>query len=156
MRCPICAHDTKVADTRGSTLGEEIRRRRECLKCKHRFTTVEEIALLDLVVVKRDGRRESYSRDKLSRGIIRALEKRPHTANRLKQLIREIEHDLQCREEDEITSLEIGNIAMRRLRGFDKVAYIRFASVYRQFEDVGMFKKELAELERKKRRRKKN
>lgn len=154
MQCPICDHDTKVVDTRGASSREEIRRRRECLKCKHRFTTLEEIALLDLVIVKRDGRRESYSREKLSRGIIRALEKRPYTASRLKQLLREIERDLQRLEEDEVTSLEVGNIAMRHLRGFDKVAYIRFASVYRQFEDVGMFKKELEGLERKRRRAK--
>ena len=152
MRCPICNHDTKVVDTRGAMLGEEIRRRRECLKCKHRFTTVEEIALLDLVVVKRDGRRESYSREKLSRGIVRSLEKRPYTAGRLKQLLREIERELQRLAEDEVTSLEVGNIAMRHLRGFDKVAYIRFASVYRQFEDVEMFKKELAGLERKRKK----
>ena len=151
MRCPVCNyHDTKVVDSRLIGGGTSIRRRRECGKCGHRFSTVEDIELLDLTVVKRDGRREAYSREKLDAGLRRALEKRSHTAEDFRGLVGVIERDLQRKKRREITSKEIGEMVMDRLRAFDKVAYIRFASVYRQFEDVETFVKELEALKKKK------
>ncbi len=144
MHCPVCTHDsTSVVDTRSGTDGDVIRRRRECDACGHRFSTLEEIHLLDLVVVKRDGKRESYDRDKLIRGLRKALEKRQHTDAEFRGLVHAIERDVQKEGETEITSGQIGNIVMRRLKDFDEVAYIRFASVYRQFEDVDSFQREL-------------
>lgn len=129
-----------------------IRRRRECMACEYRFSTVEEVELMDLMVVKRDGKREMYSRDKMKRGVVRALEKRPYTELRLKKLINRIERDIQRKKVNELTSPEIGDLVMNRLRTFDKVAYIRFASVYRQFEDVRTFQRELNALMKKKSR----
>lgn len=159
MYCPVCNHkDTKVIDSRLSQGGTNIRRRRECFKCHYRFSTLEEVELLDLVVVKRDGRRESYSREKLMRGLRKALEKRSYTNEGLQSLVHSIERDIQKKRRREIKSSEIGEIVMHRLRGFDKVAYIRFASVYRSFEDAETFKKELEALLRRpllKRRKKK-
>ena len=146
MNCPLCHADTKVVDTRPLAEEDAIRRRRECVKCAFRFTTVEEMQLLDLTVVKRDGEREGYRREKLARGIRQALVKRPFTETKLKRLISVIERDIQKRSCDEITSAEMGEIVMRRLKSFDQVAYIRFASVYRQFEDVKTFQKELSAL----------
>ncbi|PIR47612.1 transcriptional regulator NrdR [Candidatus Uhrbacteria bacterium CG10_big_fil_rev_8_21_14_0_10_50_16] len=149
MNCPVCNKQTKVVDTRLSSDGMGIRRRRECLACLYRFSTVEEAELMDLTVVKRNGRREAYSRDKILKGILRALEKRPYTDLRLKKLIHTIERDIQRKKVPELTSDELGAIVMYRLRTFDKVAYIRFASVYRQFEDVETFQQELNALIRK-------
>ncbi len=146
MNCPICNKDTRVVDTRLSSDGIGIRRRRECLSCAHRFSTMEEVELLDLTIIKNDGRREAYSRDKIVKGITHALEKRPYTNERLKKLMHTIERDIQKRDTHELTSAEIGEIVMARLRTFDKVAYIRFASVYRQFEDVQTFQRELNTL----------
>ncbi len=147
MHCPICHfEDSKVVDSRISTDGASVRRRRECEKCGFRFSTLEEVELLDITVVKRDGRRENYSRDKLSRGIARALEKRPYTDTAFEQLIRKIERDIQRKERTQLTSKEIGEIVMKHLKTFDSVAYIRFASVYRSFEDVQTFQKELLSL----------
>jgi transcriptional repressor NrdR len=144
MHCPVCRHDsTSVVDTRSGTDGDVIRRRRACDACGHRFSTLEEIHLLDLVVVKRDGKRESYDRDKLIRGLRKALEKRQHTDAEFRGLVHAVERDIQKEGETEITSGQIGNIVMRRLKDFDEVAYIRFASVYRQFEDVDSFQREL-------------
>ena len=123
-----------------------IRRRRECPRCHFRFSTLEDVQLLDLIVLKRNGRREPYNHEKLERGLAKALEKRPITQEQLKALVRSIEVDLQRKRGQEVTSQEVGEIVMRRLEKFDHIAYIRFASVYRQFEDVRTFQKELARL----------
>ncbi len=155
MHCPICSHqETKVIDSRISSEGSSVRRRRECEKCGFRFTTGEEVELLDLVVVKRDGRHDAYSRDKLAQGLRKSLEKRPYTDAAFRNLLSAIERDIQKKKTNEITSAEMGELVMDRLKGFDKVAYIRFASVYRQFEDVESFSKELETLKAKRRRRK--
>lgn len=147
MRCPICNYgDTKVIDSRLSSDGMSIRRRRECEKCDYRFSTVEETELLDLMVVKRDGRREPYSREKLERGLRKALEKRQYTDLDFQNLVHGIERDIQKKKRNELRSSDVGEIVMRRLRNFDKVAYIRFASVYRAFEDVDSFQEELNRL----------
>jgi len=147
MNCPVCnSKDTKVVDSRISTDGLSIRRRRECNKCAYRFSTIEEVELLDLMVVKSDGRREAYSRDKIVRGLKKALEKRSYTDAGFRKLVHNIERDIQKKKRAELTSQEIGEIVMKRLKGFDKVAYIRFASVYRSFEDVKTFQKELNKL----------
>lgn len=147
MRCPVCNnHETSVVDTRSSSDGLTIRRRRECDKCSYRFSTVEEIELLDIVVVKSDGRRESYMREKIEKGIKQSLSKRPYTAEKFNRLIHSIERDIQKRKKREISSKDIGEIVMRHLRSFDKVAYIRFASVYRDFRDVKTFEKELKKI----------
>ena len=147
MHCPVCGHhDTRVVDSRVSSGGACIRRRRECEKCSYRFSTGEEVELLDLVVLKRDGARESYSRKKIEFGLKRALEKRPVTEMAFRNLVQEVERDLQRKKLNELTSAEVGEVVMNRLKHFDKVAYIRFASVYRQFEDVATFKRELAGL----------
>lgn len=147
MKCPVCRHsDTRVVDSRVGLDGTSIRRRRLCPTCKHRFSTLEEIELLDLTVVKNDGRRESYSSEKMRRGIQHALEKRPYTELAFKTLIHRIEQDIQKLKKREVKSKEIGESIMRHLKKFDKVAYIRFASVYRQFEDVRTFQRELRQL----------
>lgn len=151
MHCPVCNHhDSKVIDSRVASDGMSIRRRRQCEKCDHRFSTLEEVELLGLTVVKRDGRRVPYQRDKLLRGLERSLEKRSYTETAFQKLVHQIERDIQKVKMGEITSAEIGEIVMRHLRSFDKVAYIRFASVYRSFEDVASFQKELQELVRRK------
>ncbi|OGL96061.1 transcriptional regulator NrdR [Candidatus Uhrbacteria bacterium RIFOXYB12_FULL_58_10] len=147
MRCPVCNNsDTKVVDSRLSVDGMNIRRRRECEKCNFRFSTLEEMELLGLTVVKRDGRRESYSREKMVKGLEKALEKRPYTEMNLQQLVHKMERDIQKKRRGELTSREIGEILMKHLKGFDKVAYIRFASVYRSFDDVKTFEQELRSL----------
>lgn len=151
MYCPVCNNkDTKVIDSRLAADGMNIRRRRECEKCGFRFSTAEEVTLLDLTVIKRDGRREAYSRDKLVRGLERSLEKRPYTEMDFQKLVHRVERDIQKKRRGELTSPEIGEIVMRALKKFDKIAYIRFASVYRAFEDVATFERELKELKRKK------
>lgn len=153
MNCPVCnAKDTKVIDSRLSGEGSSIRRRRDCSRCHYRFSTLEEIEILDLVVIKRDGRRESYNRDKLIRGLRIPLEKRPYLEENFQKLLREIERDIQKKARAEITSRELGEVVMKRLRIFDQVAYIRYASVYRSFKDVNTFQKELAMLLNKKSR----
>jgi transcriptional repressor NrdR len=150
MRCAVCNHkDTKVIDSRVSSDGASVRRRRECEKCEFRFSTFEEVELLDLTVVKRDGRRENYSRDKMARGLEKALEKRPFTDLAFQKLVHKIERDIQKKRRGQLTTGELGDIVMKHLRTFDKVAYIRFASVYRSFEDVKMFEDELHKLIRK-------
>lgn len=147
MHCPVCNYsDTKVVDSRLAGDGSAIRRRRECEDCGYRFSTNEEVELLDLTVIKRDGSREAYSRDKLGSGLKKSLEKRPVTDSAFRSLAHEIERDIQRKKSDELTSAQIGEIVMNRLKTFDKVAYIRFASVYRQFEDVDSFKRELDKL----------
>lgn len=147
MRCAICNHqDTKVIDSRISSDGVSVRRRRECEKCEFRFSTLEEIELLELTVVKRDGRRENYAREKLVRGLEKALEKRPYTDTLFQKLVHKIERDIQKKRRGQLTTGELGDIVMKHLRGFDKVAYIRFASVYRSFDDVKTFEAELKKL----------
>ena len=147
MNCPVCSNkDTKVIDSRLSGEGFSIRRRRECQKCDFRFSTLEEMEILDLVLIKRDGRRESYNRDKLVKGLRTSLEKRSYLEENFQKLIREIERDVQKNSTNEITSEQVGEILMKRLKSFDQVAYIRYASVYRSFKDAKTFQKELNRL----------
>ena len=149
MHCPFCNYfDTKVLDSRVSSDGLSIRRRRECSKCGFRFSTVEESEILDLTVIKRDGRREPYSKDKLALGLKRSLEKRPFTAEQFTGLLQRIERDIQRKRKLELTSKEIGELVMRKLKSFDQVAYIRFASVYLSFNDITCFTQELKGLGR--------
>jgi len=128
-------------------------RSEQCEKCNYRFSTLEEMELLDIVVVKRDGDRESYSRSKLVGGMLHSLTKRPYTQENFDRLVHAIERDIQKKKKREFTSQELGELVMKHLRKFDKVAYIRFASIYRAFEDVGKFKKEIMSLEIKKRKK---
>ena len=147
MKCPVCHYqDTKLVDSRVATDGSSIRRRRECLKCGFRFSTYEEIEILDLSVVKRDGRKEVYDKDKLVRGLKKALEKRPITEEKFKQLVNSVERDIQAIRKNEVTSGQIGQIIMKYLRKVDQVAYIRFASVYQSFKDLQTFQRELDKL----------
>jgi transcriptional repressor NrdR len=153
MRCPACYHiDTKVVDSRVASDGITIRRRRECLKCSFRFSTREEVEILDLMIVKRDGHKEAYIREKLESGLKRAFEKRSITDDDFKRLINNIERDIQVKAKNEIKSSQIGEIIMKRLKRVDQVAYIRFASVYQSFKDAADFRLELNKLKRKKRR----
>jgi len=150
MHCPFCNHyDSKVLDSRVVADGLTIRRRRECIKCGFRFSTIEESEILDLTVVKRDGRHEPYDKEKLESGLKHSLQKRPFTAEQFKSLVQKIERDIQRKKKPEITSQEIGEIVMKRLKTFDQVAYIRFASVYRSFQDVSSFTEELQVLSKK-------
>lgn len=149
MYCPVCSSkSTRVVDSRLSADSLTVRRRRECerAKCAFRFSTVEEIEILDVTVVKRNGRRESYSREKIESGLKKSLEKRPYTDVQFRTLVHMIERDIQKKRGAEITSRDIGAILMDQLRTFDKVAYIRFASVYYSFEDVATFSEELKKL----------
>ena len=147
MKCPVCYHpDTKVLDSRVAGEGLSIRRRRECLKCGCRFSTYEEMEILDLLVVKRDERKEGYSREKLQKGLRRALEKRPIKDDDFKKLVNLIERDLQALGSAEVDSQKIGQLVMKHLKKLDQVAYIRFASVYESFEDIKTFKRELNKL----------
>jgi transcriptional repressor NrdR len=147
MKCPICYFDdTKVVDSRVASDGLSIRRRRECLKCGFRFSTYEEVEILDLMIVKRDGRRESYSREKLIGGLKKSLEKRAVTDDKFKQLVHGIERELQKLKKSEVTSRQIGQMVMKQLKKVDQVAYIRYASVYEQFKDANEFRKELNKL----------
>ena len=147
MKCPFCGEmDNKVIDSRVAGDGLSIRRRRECLKCGFRFSTYESVEILDLSIVKRDGRKEIYSREKLTRGLSRSLDKRPITDEKFKKLVGLIERDIQKLRKNEITSQETGAIAMKHLRRIDQVAYIRFASVYQSFKDIETFRAELDKL----------
>ena len=147
MKCPVCnTTNTKVIDSRLTGEGFSIRRRRSCKKCDFRFSTIEETEILDLVVIKRNGHRENYSRDKLIKGLGTSLEKRPYPEEDFQKLIREIERDIQKKSTAEITSKQLGEIVIKRLKNFDQVAYIRYASVYRSFKDVKTFQKELNRL----------
>ena len=147
MKCPFCgAIDSKVIDSRPTEDGEKIRRRRECLSCKKRFTTYEMMESLPLVVVKKDGSRQSFDRNKVMSGLIRACEKRPVSINTLEEIVTEIEQVLQNEMEREVSSAEIGELVMERLKKVDEVAYVRFASVYRQFKDINTFMRELNKL----------
>jgi transcriptional repressor NrdR len=148
MNCPFCAcEDSKVVDSRDSESGDAIRRRRECLVCGRRYTTYERVDETPLIVVKRSGAEEVFTRAKLLNGLLRACEKRGITLERIEWIVDEIEGELRRESVQHVSSVEIGERALRRLRDLDKVAYIRFASVYRQFEDIEEFEEELARLE---------
>lgn len=147
MRCPFCGHnEDRVVDSRESREGDVIRRRRECVKCERRFTSYEKIESIPFQVVKRDRRREPYERDKLMKGLRMACSKRPIPAATLEKLADDIEAEMQESPEREISSRQLGNLVMERLRELDEIAYVRFASVYRRFEDVEEFVKELDQL----------
>jgi len=147
MKCPACHHDdSKVTDSRLINQGMAIRRRRECLKCKFRFSTYEEVEILNLTVIKRDGRKEPYSKEKLESGLRKSFEKRPITQDDFKTLIHSIERDIQQSGMTEIKSSRLGEIIMKHLRKVDDVAYIRFASVYRSFKDAKTFQRELKKI----------
>ena len=147
MICPYCDHEeSKVIDSRDSKNGFAIRRRRECLSCQRRFTTYEKIEEIPYMVVKKDGRRQRFSSESLLRGILKACEKRPIPLSELEAIVEEVENILQERPEKEIGASEIGKYIMDKLKSLDKVAYVRFASVYREFKDVKEFKKELEKL----------
>ena len=147
MKCPYCGYsESKVIDSRPTEEGSSIRRRRECLSCKKRFTTYETVESLPMVVVKKDGSRQSFDRRKVLGGMIRACEKRPVPLAQLEEIAGEIEQDLQNSMEREISTETIGEKVMDRLRSVDQVAYVRFASVYRQFKDIDTFMAELNKL----------
>jgi transcriptional repressor NrdR len=147
MKCPYCGHlGDKVVDSRESKEGEVIRRRRECLECGKRFTSYERIDEIPYMVVKKDGSRERFERQKLIAGLLKACEKRPVSVAALESIADQVEGRLQDRPEKEISTEEIGAFVMQELRGLDKVAYVRFASVYRHFRDIGEFMTELKDL----------
>ena len=153
MRCPKCgAVEDKVIDSRLSKDGVSIRRRRECLVCEHRFTTYEQVDRADIRVIKRDGRGEPFDRHKLFLGISKACEKRPVAIEKMEKAVEEIIHDLETNHPREVKSLTIGTKVMEKLHQIDEVAYVRYASVYQQFQDVGAFIEEIQSLERKPRR----
>lgn len=149
MRCPYCDHiEDKVVDSRESKDGDSIRRRRECLNCGRRFTSYERIDEIPFMVVKKDGTRESFDRNKVMAGLLRAAEKRPIPAKKLEDIANEIEKNVQDSLDRELPTTDIGKTIMRRLKALDKVAYVRFASVYLEFEDVTAFMTELTDLVR--------
>ena len=144
MRCPFCREDNdKVVDSRSSGEGTIIRRRRECLACGRRFTTYERIEAMLIRVVKKDGRREEFDRSKILAGLVRACEKRPITTEQIERIVSEIENEIYTHYDRDVTSRHIGQLVMKRLRELDKVAYVRFASVYREFKDVSDFVEEV-------------
>jgi transcriptional repressor NrdR len=144
MKCPYCSYEeSKVIDSRSADEGSSIRRRRECLSCAKRFTTYEMIEKLPLVVIKKDGRREFFDREKLLNGIIRSCEKRPISLDKMENLVDKVEQEIRNTIEREVATGLIGEIVMRYLKEVDQVAYVRFASVYRQFADIENFMQEL-------------
>lgn len=147
MKCPFCGYEeSKVIDSRPTDEGERIRRRRECIKCGKRFTTYEIIESVPIIVVKKDKSREAFDRDKLLSGMLRACEKRQVSIETLENAVSEIEAVLQNSLDREVTSVHVGELAMEKLKEIDEVAYVRFASVYRQFKDINTFMEELAKL----------
>ncbi|MCR8643747.1 transcriptional regulator NrdR [Paenibacillus sp. N1-5-1-14] len=147
MKCPYCDHSgTKVLDSRAANENKSIRRRRECEKCLKRFTTFETVEETPLIVIKKDGSREEFSREKMLRGLIRACEKRPVSMERLEKVVTEVELQLRTTALAEVEARAIGEVVMEQLYPVDEVAYIRFASVYRQFKDINMFLKELTQI----------
>ena len=147
MKCPTCQHNgTKVLDSRPVDDSRSIRRRRECEECQYRFTTFEKVEEIPLIVVKKEGIREEFSRDKVLRGLIKACEKRPVSLKQLEDIAHEVEKELRNQDNSEIISGKIGEMVMDRLAKVDEVAYVRFASVYRQFKDINVFIEELKEL----------
>lgn len=147
MRCPYCGYlESKVLDSRAAEEGSSIRRRRECLRCTRRFTTYEVIEEIPIMVVKKDGRREMFDRSKLMNGVLRACEKRPISLAKVEELVEKVERDIRNNMEREVSTQRIGEMAMEHLRDIDQVAYVRFASVYRQFTDLSSFLLELEAL----------
>ncbi len=147
MKCPYCEYpESKVVDSRPTDEGQAIRRRRECIKCTKRFTTYENIEEIPTVIVKKDGNREVYNRNKLINGIIKSCEKRPVSMATIEEMVDSIEKTIFNSMKNEITSIEIGELVMEKLKDVDEVAYVRFASVYRQFKDVNSFMEELKKL----------
>ena len=152
MRCPFCKkEDSRVIDSRSADEGNSIRRRRECTGCGRRFTTYEVVEKMPLMVIKNDGRRLVFDRDKLLKGLVRSCDKRDIPAEKIVTLADEIEREIRNTMEREVTTKHIGELVMEHLKSFDEVAYIRFASVYRKFADISMFREELEELLREKR-----
>ncbi len=147
MKCPFCGYEeSKVIDSRPTDEGEKIRRRRECISCAKRFTTYEIIESVPIVVVKKDKSRQAFDRVKLFNGMLRACEKRPVSIDQIEKVVTEIETDLQNSLDREVTSVHIGELVMEKLKELDEVAYVRFASVYRQFKDINTFMDELTKL----------
>ncbi|MDD3766550.1 MAG: transcriptional regulator NrdR [Eubacteriales bacterium] len=147
MKCIFCGHlESKVIDSRSADDGSSIRRRRECLKCAERFTSYERVEIAPLIVIKKDMTRQPFDREKLLNGLLRACEKRPVTLAQLEKVIDEIEAVIRNKASREVTSQQIGELVMERLKDIDEVAYVRFASVYRRFKDVNSFLEELNKL----------
>jgi len=147
MKCPFCLHDEdKVIDSRSSNEGKSVRRRRECIKCKKRFTTYEYVEEVPLMVIKKDGRREGFDRNKIISGILKACEKRPVSVEKVEALVDRVEKELQKSFDKEVKAQVVGELVMDYLHKVDEVAYVRFASVYRQFKDINQFMKELKDL----------
>lgn len=147
MKCPFCAYkEDKVVDSRATAEESAVRRRRECLKCGKRFTTYEYIEEVSLMVIKKDGRREPFDRKKVIAGIIRACEKRPVSIEKMEEIVTQVERGIQKKSDREVASSRIGELVMEKLKNLDDVAYVRFASVYRQFKDVGQFMVELKDI----------
>lgn len=147
MKCPYCEYfESKVVDSRPTDEGQAIRRRRECIKCTKRFTTYEKIEEIPIMIVKKDGNRQAYDRNKILNGILKSCEKRPVAMSTIEQIVDDIEKNLSNSLEKEITSVEVGEMVMNKLKNVDEVAYVRFASVYRQFKDVNSFMDELKML----------
>ncbi len=147
MLCPFCSFlESKVVNSRQNPKGDAIRRRRECLKCGHRFTTFEVVEKTPIIVVKRDGKRETFDQQKIIAGILRACEKRPVTLDQVERVVQQVEKTLYNNMEKEVSSLKIGEMVLKQLRILDEVAYVRFASVYRQFRDISEFNHELKVL----------
>ena len=154
MKCPYCGYkDDKVVDSRATQEESAIRRRRECLKCGKRFTTYEYIEEVSLMVIKIDSRREPFDRKKILAGIIKACEKRPVSLEKMEEIVTQVEHAIQKKSDREVSSSRIGELVMERLKTLDDVAYVRFASVYRQFKDVGQFMVELKDILNKEKRK---
>lgn len=149
MKCPYCTHnDSKVVDSRDAEDFGAIRRRRECLKCRKRFTTYERAELADLWVIKKDGTRERFERRKIEAGVFKACEKRPVTHEQISVLVDKVEMELRAKDSVDVKSSQIGELVMKYLRTQDKVAYVRFASVYRSFADIGSFERALKKLKK--------
>lgn len=147
MHCPFCGtHDTKVIDSRLVAEGDQVRRRRECIECGERFTTFETAELVMPRIIKQDGTRQPFNEDKLCAGMLRALEKRPVSMELLEEALARIKHKLRASGEREMSSLKVGELVMEELKGLDEVAYIRFASVYRSFQDINAFRDEVERL----------
>ena len=147
MRCPFCGYeDSKVVDTRPTNEGKTIKRRRECLKCQKRFTTYEKIEKQPILVIKKDNRREEFDRNKILNGIIKACQKRPVSIEQMNKIVDEIENEIYNSMREEISSREIGEMVMEKLKKIDEISYVRFASVYRQFKDINTFMDELRKL----------
>ncbi|ADL42343.1 ATP-cone domain protein [Caldicellulosiruptor obsidiansis OB47] len=147
MRCPFCGYeDSKVVDTRPTDEGRTIKRRRECLKCQKRFTTYEKVERQPILVIKKDNRREEFDRNKILNGIIKACQKRPVSIEQMNKIVDEIENEIYNSMREEISSREIGEMVMEKLKKIDEISYVRFASVYRQFKDINTFIEELQKL----------